>query len=317
MNEPLLSVIVPVYNTANYLHRCLDSILNQTYKNLEIILIDDGSSDGSELICDEYGKKDSRVKLIHQVNGGESHARNVGLLNCTGDVIAFVDCDDWLEIDMYESMIHELIANNLDIIAVGWCKQYDDHKIDMKNRKNAENGIFGRDKFLEYIYRRDDYQGFAFMWDKLYTRGTLTYANGELISFSEELKLGGDVLYLAEAALNANRIKYLDRCLYHYYQRSDSGMHALTCNKMSDWLESYRQVISLMEKMNISIDIISYIKRFMAYHASNAVEIAIKEQNDTAKKEFQGLMEKYESNYICLNYEYPERIERYKKLMTL
>ena len=315
--EPLLSVVVPVYNTEKYLCKCLDSIINQTYKNLEIVLVDDGSTDGSEVICDRYKEKDSRIVLIHQENGGESHARNIGLINSTGDVIAFVDCDDWLELDMYETMIHEMTTNNLDIIAVSWCKQFDGYHIDAKNNYDVSSDIFNREKFLEYIYRRDDFQGFAFMWDKLYSRKCLTNKNGNLLLFNENLKLGGDVLYLAESALNATRVKYLDQNLYHYYQRNDSGMHAPTSKKMMDWIESYRIVIELLNKNSIPNNIVDYAKRFMAYHASNAVEIAIKENDKSAKMFFQNIMRIYESVYSNLNFKHPERVERYKKLLTV
>ena len=106
-NQPhLISVIVPVYNVEKYLRQCLDSIINQTYRNLEIILVDDGSTDSSGIICDEYAQIDARIKVIHKENGGLSSARNAGLDVCTsgGDFIAFVDSDDWLEPDMYERL---------------------------------------------------------------------------------------------------------------------------------------------------------------------------------------------------------------------
>ena len=100
----LISVIVPVYNVEKYLPQCLNSIINQTYENLEIIFINDGSTDNSGNICDEYAKRNSRIKAIHKENGGASSARNIGLDICKGDNIGFVDSDDWIELDMYESL---------------------------------------------------------------------------------------------------------------------------------------------------------------------------------------------------------------------
>ena len=100
-----ISVIVPVYNVENYLRRCVDSIINQTYKNLEIILVDDGSPDNCPVICDEYAQKDSRIKVIHKENGGLSSARNCGMDMATGEYIGFVDGDDWIESDMYKFLI--------------------------------------------------------------------------------------------------------------------------------------------------------------------------------------------------------------------
>lgn len=114
MNE-LVSVIVPVYNVEKYIKKCLNSIINQTYKNLEIILVDDGSPDNCPQICDEYAKKDSRIKVIHKANGGLSDARNAGVAASTGEYIGFVDSDDYIEPNMYERLYELINENNADI----------------------------------------------------------------------------------------------------------------------------------------------------------------------------------------------------------
>src|SRR5665647_2657921 len=104
MHNPLISIIVPIYKVENYIRNCVDSILNQTYKNLEVILVDDGSTDNCGNICDEYSLKDNRIKTIHKKNGGLSSARNAGLDVAKGEYIGFIDSDDWIEKDMYESL---------------------------------------------------------------------------------------------------------------------------------------------------------------------------------------------------------------------
>ena len=113
--KPLISVIIPVYNTKNYLEKCLDSVLNQTYENLEVIIVDDGSTDGSEAMCDEYAQRDSRVKVIHKENGGQCTARNVGLDMATGDYFAFVDSDDWIDERMYETLMTNALKYGCDL----------------------------------------------------------------------------------------------------------------------------------------------------------------------------------------------------------
>lgn len=113
--QPLISVIVPVYNVAEYLSQCVDSIINQTYKNLEIILVDDGSVDDCPGICDEYVKKDSRIRVIHKKNGGLSDARNAGLDICTGEWIGFVDSDDYISKNMYEKLYDSAIETKSDV----------------------------------------------------------------------------------------------------------------------------------------------------------------------------------------------------------
>ena len=118
-HNPLISVIVPVYNVAEYLSRCVDSILAQSYGNLQIILVNDGSSDDSGRICEEYAKKDTRIQVIHQKNGGLSSARNAGLDVSSGQYVGFVDSDDWIEPEMYEEMLALMERNAAQLVCAG------------------------------------------------------------------------------------------------------------------------------------------------------------------------------------------------------
>lgn len=118
--EDLISVVVPIYNVENYIKKCVDSILSQTYKNLEIILVDDGSPDNCPQICDEYAQKDSRIKVIHKENGGVSSARNIGMENARGKWIAFIDADDWIEEKYFEKMLDRVKTNDADIVLCGY-----------------------------------------------------------------------------------------------------------------------------------------------------------------------------------------------------
>lgn len=122
MIKTKISVIVAAYNVEQYLHKCIDSILAQTFTNLEVILVDDGSPDNSGSICDEYAQKDSRVKVIHKQNGGQSTARNAALDVATGDYIGFIDGDDWIEPEMYEQLLKILQSEQADIVQCGWFK---------------------------------------------------------------------------------------------------------------------------------------------------------------------------------------------------
>ena len=122
MQNPTISIIVPVYNVEEYIHKCINSILAQTYKDFELILINDGSPDNSGIICDEYARADSRIKVIHQQNSGLSAARNAGLAVAKGDYIGFVDSDDWIDKSMYESMITEAQTLEADIVICDYYK---------------------------------------------------------------------------------------------------------------------------------------------------------------------------------------------------
>ena len=113
--NPLISVIVPIYNVEKYLARCVDSIVNQTYKNLEIILVDDGSPDRCPQMCDDYAEKDSRIKVVHKKNGGLSDARNAGMAVATGEYISFIDSDDWIETSMFELLLNNIFQYDCEI----------------------------------------------------------------------------------------------------------------------------------------------------------------------------------------------------------
>ena len=115
----LISVIVPVYKAEKYLNQCIESIVSQTYQNLQIILVDDGSPDNCPAICDDWAKKDRRIVVIHKENGGQSSARNVGLDIARGEYVGFVDADDFIDHDMYEILLHSLVSTNVDIVCCG------------------------------------------------------------------------------------------------------------------------------------------------------------------------------------------------------
>lgn len=310
-----ISVIIPIYNTYKELPGCLKSICCQTYKDLEIICIDDGSYDGSEKILDEFASKDNRIVAVHQRNNGESNARNKGLKLATGDYVAFVDCDDWIDVKMYEDMIWAMKSEDLDIVAVSWYKEFADQSLEIINELPVLQDAFNQEQLLNYIYKRDYYRGFAYMWNKLYKREILIGDNGKLILFDESLRLGGDVLYLAQLALNAKKAKYISKAYYHYRQREDSGCHTTDLKKMKDWLSAYKMVVKLFEERGVSEEICDYTSRFMAYHACNAAKLAIKQNDENWKLYFKKIMLENEKIYIKLNNEYPERIDDYKSVL--
>lgn len=149
----LISVIVPVYNVEKYLKECVDSLINQTYKNIEIILVDDGSTDGSSLICDEIAKKDDRIQVYHKKNGGLSDARNYGIEKAAGSYICFVDSDDYVEKDYINSMFQNIKKYNTRIAACGYCHLYENGGIKEINFQNIKKIYYGDEaqKYLNII----------------------------------------------------------------------------------------------------------------------------------------------------------------------
>lgn len=173
---PLISVIIPVYNVEKYLRRCLDSVVAQTYRNLEIICVDDGSVDESGKICDQYAVRDARIKVIHQENQGLSAARNRGLDAAEGEYIAFVDSDDYILEDMYKKMLDKLLDYSVDLCVCQWQYEFSDGRQVVK-KKNIAPPIYGRKTSLEFarfLYRGNYENGVVVAaWNKLYRRALL------------------------------------------------------------------------------------------------------------------------------------------------
>lgn len=309
-----ISVIIPIYNTVNCLTKCLDSVCNQTYTALEIICIDDGSTDGSEIIVDKFSKKDSRIRLICQENHGESHARNVGVKKATGDYITFVDCDDWIESTMYEEMMVIMEKEKVDLVASSWFEEGKTSKR-IENKKSPLHDVFGKQKLLEYIYERDSYRGFAYLWDKLYKRELFYNEYGQLILFDENLKLGGDVLYLARLALNVERAIYMDKAFYHYRQREDSGCHSTDLEKRQDWIKAYIMLLHMFADYQVDAYILDLVKRFLAYHSSNLAQLAYEQNNKKFLLKGQAMMRQYGNEYRKMNKDKKEYLERFDKIL--
>jgi glycosyltransferase involved in cell wall biosynthesis len=219
MIEPKISVIVAAYNVEAYLRKCVDSILAQTYKNLEVILVDDGSPDLSGAICDEYVRKDARVKAIHKVNGGQSTARNVALDVAQGDYIGFIDGDDWIEHEMYQSLLDVSLKEDADIVQCGWYKVETDgakecpFTVHFKEVYTSKQGL---DELIQSqgghlntsvcckLFRRDIAQKFRFSPVRAYE----------------------DDEYIFKTVSEATRIVCIDTPYYNYLNREGSTMTA-------------------------------------------------------------------------------------------
>lgn len=309
-----ISIIVPVYNTYEYLPRCLQSICDQTYKNIEVICVDDGSADGSEKIVDKFAEDNSNFIVIHQENQGESAARNKGLECATGEYITFVDCDDWLEPDMYMQMIQKMEKYQLQLVAVGFFEEYDDHTKIPANTYNVEDTVFDRAKLFEYVYIRDRYRAVtSYLWCKLFKR-ELFYDNGKMIRFDEKIRFGADLMIFIQCASKVKRAMYINRPFYHYYQRKTSTSHSKKLELLFDIVEVYLNLIKYCDNNNIEPQIIPWLQRFAVYRATLIAELAIEQNDDDMLKKCQVIMKKYETAYIETNLSFKERLERFERL---
>lgn len=235
----LLSVIVPVYNVEKYLSDCIDCIINQTYKNLELILIDDGSTDSSGMICDEYSKRDRRIKVIHKNNMGCSAARNAGIDFASGDLIAFVDSDDLIDSDMYEILIENLDATNSDVSA---CPFEAKHSLDMsevvhKHKNRPDPDVFVGGEIYESVTGKEkSIEGY--LWNKVWKRKTIGFH-----SFCEDIVICEDAIFSWETLKDAKRACYCDLPMYHYRIRETSATRNSSVDKMMGALVAYELML--------------------------------------------------------------------------
>ena len=200
----LISVIVPVYNVESYVAECIESIQNQTYMNLEIILVNDGSTDASGDICDQYAAYDERIQVIHKENAGVSAARNTGIESANGDYIGFVDSDDYIAPTMYEDMLKLMAEHDLDIIECTAFRNNGDTNIEGCNDGSLE--IFNRDEALKMAM----YDCFVAVWSQLYKRRVISDVRFPVGRKFED----SAVSYLFIA--NTKRVGHINRCLYYY-----------------------------------------------------------------------------------------------------
>lgn len=214
----LISIIIPVYNVERYLPECLKSVCEQTYTHLEIILVDDGSTDSSGKICDEWADKDDRIVVIHKTNAGVSAARNDGLKAAKGSLIGFVDADDWIEPDMYEKLMTGI--GDADMVCCGYV-DYPLGTIDTPVHKGVKSvGICRPVQAALCIYERDGY--FTSIWNKLYRREVLL-RNGETIQMDTSYSWGEDEVWLAQVLRNCRKIAFTPEALYHWRPTDNSA----------------------------------------------------------------------------------------------
>ena len=212
MNK-LISIIIPIYNTETFLRQCVDSVINQTYKNLEIILVDDGSTDNSGKICDEYALKDNRIKVIHKKNGGVSSARNAGLDIAKGDYIGFVDSDDFIEKDMYESLLNTIIRTKSQVVVCNWFKGVKNNWI--------QNKIFPTKEKLTVNEALENFYWCMFCWNKLFDIKII----GK-IRFPVNCGYGEDISFCLDIYKLCENIICLDKCKYYYRTNYNSALNA-------------------------------------------------------------------------------------------
>lgn len=292
MDKDLISIIVPVYNVGKKLVKCVNSIINQTYKNLEIVLIDDGSNDGTEKICDDYLKIDNRIIVIHKKNGGVSTARNIGIKKSNGKYIAFVDSDDFVTVDFVEFLYKNMVENNAQISCCGCCKYFNDEKKEMifyPNIRKKYNKIEAH-KYLNIT----GYFGIA-VRDKMFLKELFNY-----IKFPNK-KNGEDLDVLYKAIEKAGGLFYDSEIKYYWVQRKGSITNSGETN--SDILDVYDEMIKFYKEKKynqvIPYAIQSYVLACIGIY--NTIMINKNDKKEMKKYRKKILQEKKYVTYENLN----------------
>lgn len=235
-----------MYNTEKYIKRCLESIINQTYKHLEIILIDDGSTDSSSKICDDYAKKDSRIEVFHKENQGSSAEKNFGLSIAKGKYISFVDSDDYLEPTIIEKLVKKIESNQSDIAICNFFPN---------NTTNLEETFTSR-QALTYIMDKKYFRGYN--WNKLYKREL-----AKDIQFCTDIYMAEDLLFNCKYLLKAKKCSYIDEKLYHYNcDNNNSISNSKLSKKYLTIIDSYYGLVNLYKENKIEYLPYLYIDEF-------------------------------------------------------
>ncbi len=248
-NTPLVSIIIPVYNVELYLHECIDSVINQTYKNLEIILVDDGSTDSSGKICDDYVETDSRIKVIHQRNGGLSVARNTGISSSNGDYIYFLDSDDYIASNAIELLLKIALTDNREIVFFDAVSFADtgDFKVNQNYiRKNKYQTDSGYGVFSEMIKNKEFHSAvpLLFIRKELLTRYNLTFIPDILYE---------DMIFTYQALCNASSVSQCSETLYYRRYRKGSIMTSSKSKKhFTSCIAVYRHNLSFTKQLEQS-----------------------------------------------------------------
>lgn len=233
------SVIVPIYNVEKYVRKCIESILNQTYRDFEVILVDDGSPDQCPQICDEYAQKDKRIKVIHKKNEGLVAARNTGIKSAIGEYICYVDGDDWIAENLLETVWNRAIKKyDIEMVVYSAVRQYDNHQEEIP--KSVPEGLYNKEKLYKDVYPYMMYDSrkpfcigliFPVAWNKIFKREFLL----KHYCKEEKIRMGEDNAFVFECLYRANSVYFIDEKLYYYNQlNTESIVHSYDRNRFKN-----------------------------------------------------------------------------------
>ncbi|WP_027108693.1 glycosyltransferase family 2 protein [Lacticigenium naphthae] len=293
--NPLISVIVPVYNVESLLPRCLNSIVLQTYANLEILLIDDGSTDESLEICRSYEREDSRIKVLTKPNGGQGSARNMGLSICKGDLITFVDSDDWLVKEIYEHVVQLFNKLKIDIVSFNTIQTNGDEKLPEVTDQVVE--VNGVEILEDYLYRGQTEVAPFTVWRKVYSKSIL-----ENLRFDEKT-INEDILFNYSALEKADKLVHTNKVGYYYFQENKSTTRSGLKKRDFDLLEVSKELVEVTQKSeNERLIYLAKVKKARTYFSllAKIAYYGVSDENISRKKTIKELTANIRENYLLL-----------------
>lgn len=298
----LISVIIAAYNIEAYLPRCLDSVLQQSYQDLEIIVVDDGSIDSTGKICDQYAEKDSRIHVIHQQNQGLSGARNAGLAIASGDYIGYVDGDDWIEPDMYGAMLAACEEEDAQIAVCAYSKITKEKNIEPIEFSGRRYVLTRQEALDIYICDNKSFHIYNSVWSKLFRKDLV---EGMLFPVGKKTE---DIMYTTRALIKANRCVFLDNPYYNYVlDREDSIMNKkLHERRFNDEIPFWKEQILYLRKVGMeemSEKAFYYFCRRMLFYfeefKDKKMKISAKETLRLLKAEKEKIKDIYQKEFVA------------------
>lgn len=261
----IISVIVPIYKVEQFLEKCVDSIINQSFRELEIILVDDGSPDGCPLLCDAYAEKDFRIKVIHKQNGGLIAARKSGVEIATGDYITFVDGDDWIAPDMYQKVADSIEKHNADCVITQFYFAYEDRQTASQYLLDKE--YYSRQEIESDVYPKMLFSGkwyqfgiFPNCWTKVFRADIL---RKHIFDVDDRIRLGEDIAFTYPCLMDCQSLSFVDDPLYFYRQNPESMTAAYDKRLPDIYLLPYKAVKAASELQRV--DLINQLPYYLLY----------------------------------------------------
>lgn len=284
--EELVSIIIPVYNVEQYLNKCIASICSQTYENIEIILVDDGSTDNSGVICEEFAEKDRRIKVFHKQNGGVSSARNFGLEIAQGEYVLFVDSDDYIEENLIETCVENFRMKQVDMVIFNYVKETEEGII-LRNShfKSLKKYIKSSKKKIRFLTNNVlQYKSGWEPWNRMFKMEIIKQHN---LIFLKGVSFSEDLFFSLKYFLNSSKIEVIKESLYHYVDRGNSAMNSISSIPMDE----IDKLCQDFEKFVLGLNFDEYTKKSIRLINEIVIKNELSKLNAFSNKEYNSIFE--------------------------